>query len=153
MILLIVALSIRNMIHQMLKNLMLMLARCSWGDIGIRICVAHLTMLPSTKNNKSLNCSGGVLRYLKNCSRSSFNSWNSFKCSRNKTSLEDRSHPKIVFRFSFLCLCFFNFKSSKHNFSFKNSSSVHNCFEIFLNLFYLTCRRTLTMFPIKMYVK
>ena len=115
-------------------------------------------MLLSAGDNGCLNRSGDILRYLKNCSRSSFNSLNKVLNTPETERLRKIScDQKHCFCFSFVCFCFFNFKSRKHKIVyFKNSSSVHNCIEteatLLLNLLYLTSRRTLIIFPIETYL-
>ena len=89
-------------------------ARRYSDDIGIRNCVVRF-MLLSAGDNRCLNRSGDILRYLKNCSRSSFNSLNKVLNTPETEHLRKIScNQKHCFCFSFVCFCFFNFKSRKH---------------------------------------
>lgn len=102
-------------------------AWCSWGDISIPNYEVHFMLIPSIRDNSWLNRSGDILRYLYNCPRSSFNSWNKVL---NAPETESHvRHKNGIFVFLFSMPAFLIFESRKYNFSLKNSCSVHNCFE------------------------
>ena len=97
-------------------------ARRSSDDISVRNCAVWFMTVLSTRDNGWLNRTGDIPSYLENCFQSCFNLWNNFiktfKCSRNRMSLDDRSHPETVFPFFLFCVSVFLISKTVSHFQY-----------------------------------